>query len=59
MEVRGDLESLLYVMTKLGAKFPLAGTSPIPPSTNDPQMALNYLHTAYHAAKVQGGLDGE
>ncbi|TBU37271.1 hypothetical protein BD309DRAFT_876749 [Dichomitus squalens] len=23
MEVRGDLESLLYVMTKLGAKFPL------------------------------------
>ncbi len=26
MEVRGDLEALLYVMTKLGAKFPLVGT---------------------------------
>ncbi len=26
MEVRGDLESLLYVMTKLGARFPLVGS---------------------------------
>lgn len=32
MEVRGDLEALLYVMTKLGAKFPLVGScAPIPP----------------------------
>ena len=28
MEVRADLESLLYVMTKLGARFPLIGASP-------------------------------
>ena len=28
MEVRADLESLLYVMTKLGARFPLTGASP-------------------------------
>lgn len=27
MEVRADLESLLFVMTKLGAKFPLVGES--------------------------------
>lgn len=26
MEIRGDLESLLYAMTKLGSRFPLVGS---------------------------------
>ena len=58
MEVRGDLEALLYVMTKLGAKFPLIGAW----SRTQPGTLATYIlvvTTAYHCAKVQSCLDGE
>lgn len=58
MEVRGDLEALLYVMTKLGAKFPLVGAWPSTPLSAFATYVL-IVATAYHCAKVQSCLDGE